>query len=124
MVDTPTFDLLVEEFQALRDEAEAQSLRADQYRDYCESMRPHWAKGYTDDSMAAQAQTTALAQLWDALGVKDQTAAIQRVKKLLDQEPSVDGRRAQTLELYTALGATDHASAMEAARTWVPPKDC
>lgn len=44
-----------------------------------ESLRPHWAQGYTSDSMAAQASTAALSQLWEMLGATNQTEAVQRV---------------------------------------------
>lgn len=48
-----------------------------------EAMRPHWAKGYTSDSMAAQAQTAALAQVWQLLGVDNQTACMQKLRELV-----------------------------------------
>lgn len=50
--------------------------------EHLESLRPHWAKGFSSDSIAAQGQTTALNQLWALLGVKDQTAAVDALKKL------------------------------------------
>ncbi|MGY2429595.1 hypothetical protein [Pseudomonas tolaasii] len=48
-----------------------------------EAMRPHWAKGYTSDSVAAQGQTSALSQVWEALGVNDQTACILKLRALI-----------------------------------------
>lgn len=48
-----------------------------------EKLRPHWAQGYSDDSMAAQAATGALSEIYDLLGVKDQTAAVAALKTLL-----------------------------------------
>jgi hypothetical protein len=48
-----------------------------------EKLRPHWAQGFTSDGVAAQVTTNALQQLWDLLGVQDQTQAIQRLKLLL-----------------------------------------
>lgn len=49
-----------------------------------ESLRPHWAQGYTSDSVAAQASTAALSQLWGMLKVESQTDAVQALQALLD----------------------------------------
>lgn len=54
-----------------------------------ETLRPVWAQGHTSDSMAAQANGTALASLWRLLGVTDQTAAAERLRWLLDMEKEV-----------------------------------
>lgn len=59
---------------------------ADDAKAYAEQMRPHWAKGFTDDSMAAQAQTNALSELWVMLGVENQTAAVERLQALIRQD--------------------------------------
>lgn len=48
-----------------------------------QSMRPHWAKGYSSDSMAAQGQTAALSQIWSLLGVSDQTACMEKLRSLV-----------------------------------------
>lgn len=48
-----------------------------------ESLRPHWAQGYTSDSLAAQSSIAALSQVWDLLGVDNQTAAMQKLRDLL-----------------------------------------
>jgi hypothetical protein len=50
--------------------------------DRLERLRPHWAKGYTSDSVAAQSTITALNQIWSILGVDDQTAAMDRLRQL------------------------------------------
>lgn len=50
--------------------------------DALESLRPHWAKGYTSDSIAAQTTITALNQIWSILGVDNQTAAMDRLRQL------------------------------------------
>lgn len=42
-----------------------------------ENLRPHWAKGYSSDSVAAQTVTAALSQLWGILGAANQTEAVQ-----------------------------------------------
>lgn len=63
-----------------------------------ECMRPHWAMGFSSDSVAAQAKTVALDQLWQLLHVRDQTSAVQRLREVLDRDnrarlglpPSVD----------------------------------
>ncbi|RVN04066.1 hypothetical protein [Sinorhizobium meliloti] len=66
-----------------------------------EQLRPHWAQGYTSDSMAAQAQTSALAGLWDLLGASNQTEAVSRVKELVAQESALEA------ELYEAKMALE-----------------
>lgn len=48
-----------------------------------EAMRPQWAMGYSDDSIAAQCSTASLTQLWTLLGVDNQTQAVQAIKELL-----------------------------------------
>lgn len=48
-----------------------------------ESLRPHWAKGFSSDSSAAQAATAALAQVWGALEVENQTHAMAKLRDLL-----------------------------------------
>lgn len=69
-----------------------------------ESLRPHWAQGYSSDSVAAQASTAALSQLWDMLKVKSQTDAVQCLQALLDY--GAHGRDWQK----RALAAEDDAS--------------
>ena len=44
-----------------------------------EAMRPHWAMGYSDDSIAAQCSSASLSQLWALLGADDQTQAVQAI---------------------------------------------
>lgn len=82
MSDTPVLDALFDEVQTLRDRAEGAERRLAEAVATYENLRPHWAKGYSSDSSAAQAATSALLQLWDLLHVKDQTAAVQKVKEL------------------------------------------
>lgn len=53
--------------------------------DHLESLRPHWAKGYSSDSVAAQVNLTALMQLWELLGVSDQTAAVLKMTSLAQE---------------------------------------
>jgi hypothetical protein len=63
-----------------------------------EVLRPVWAQGYTSDSVAAQTTATAISQIWRALEVEDQSAAMVKLRALLDQ-------------------SGEHAS--EAALTWL-----
>lgn len=49
---------------------------------FLEEMRPHWAKGYTEDGQAAQAAFGALNELWKLLGAIDQTDAVAELKEL------------------------------------------
>ena len=51
-----------------------------------EALRPVWAHGWTDDSVAAQTSSNALSQLWEMLGAKDQTQAVAALEELKGQE--------------------------------------
>lgn len=48
-----------------------------------ETLRPTWAQGFTDESVAAQVNSSAVGQLWKMLGVDNQTDAVARLKGLL-----------------------------------------
>ncbi|MGF9564140.1 hypothetical protein AAIH70_11555 [Neorhizobium sp. BT27B] len=48
-----------------------------------EAMRPHWAKGYSSDSIAAQVSAGSLNQVWKLLGVDNQTAAMMKLRELV-----------------------------------------
>lgn len=50
-----------------------------------EAARPHWAQGYTSESVAAQSLQVALSELWELLGAEDQTEAVGSLKYLIDQ---------------------------------------
>ena len=50
--------------------------RATERAQAAERMRPQWAMGYSSDSTAAQAKAAALQQVWDALGVSNQTECL------------------------------------------------
>ena len=54
--------------------------------DRLEKLRPHWAKGYTDDSIAAQTYLVALNEVYDALGVKTQTDCMKAIHKLKEKK--------------------------------------
>lgn len=54
--------------------------------EYLESLRPHWAQGYSSDSQAAQAATGALQGLWKLLDVKNQTDAMGKLSRLVTGE--------------------------------------
>ena len=53
-------------------------------------MRPLWAQGYTDDSMAAQATGNALAEIWKELGVTNQTASMEALRMLRVPAPPIE----------------------------------
>jgi len=55
-----------------------------------ESLRPHWAQGYTSDSQAAQASTAAKSEMWDLLEVDNQTEAMMKLKRLSAISKSLD----------------------------------
>lgn len=48
-----------------------------------EQLRPVWAQGYTDDSMAAQSLGNAVSELWELLHAKDQTQAMENLRSLI-----------------------------------------
>jgi hypothetical protein len=50
--------------------------------DALNALRPFWAQGHSDDSIAAQASYAALAQIFKVLGVTNQTDAIKRIASL------------------------------------------
>lgn len=47
-----------------------------------EALRPVWAQGHSSDSIAAQANARALAELWKILGATNQTQACSRLNYL------------------------------------------
>jgi hypothetical protein len=55
-----------------------------------EAMRPHWAKGYSSDGIAAQTTCVALNELWSMLGVKSQTDAVAALETLGQKIASYD----------------------------------
>ena len=60
-----------------------------------EALRPHWAQGHTTDSVVAQVATGATLQLWDMLGVTNQTDAVVELRALQNERdrhvPDRDG---------------------------------
>lgn len=73
---------------AARNEQEPNPLKAelDEAKariEHLESLRPHWAQGYSTDSIAAQTATSALVSIWKMLGVENQTSAMARLRQLL-----------------------------------------
>lgn len=66
-----------------------------------ETLRPHWAQGYTTDSVAAQVTTGATLQLWDMLGVTNQTDAVSELQALQNERdrhvPDRDGMAFTTI---------------------------
>jgi hypothetical protein len=49
-----------------------------------EALRPQWAMGYSNDSMAAQTATSALIQIYGVLGVQNQTQCIEKLHRLIN----------------------------------------
>lgn len=56
--------------------------RAIQAEATLEALRPVWAQGWSSDSEAAQASANALSELWQVLGVENQTAAMDTLREL------------------------------------------
>lgn len=48
-----------------------------------EQLRPVWAQGFTDDSIAAQSLGNAVSELWELLYAKDQTQAMANLRRLI-----------------------------------------
>lgn len=65
---------------------QAENHRQAQTIETLEKFRPHWAKGFTSDSSAAQSYMNATMGMWEALGVTHQTAAMDRIQQLLELE--------------------------------------
>lgn len=57
--------------------------RAETAEKLLEQMRPLWAQGFSNDSEAAQAHANALSEIWNTLGVDNQTAAMAKLRILL-----------------------------------------
>ncbi len=70
-----------------------------------ETLRPQWAQGFTSDSVAAQVQSVALAQLWTILGAEDQTSAVKALRALTTITPDGDLRTATGRDLDALAGA-------------------
>ena len=69
-----------------------------------QTLRPVWAQGYTDDSVAAQATASAMAGMWEHLGVTNQTDAME---KLAERDAQLAEERAMAdkiAEAYEQLG--------------------
>lgn len=62
-----------------------------------EGYRPEWAKGHTDDSIAAQTMLAAMGSLWELLQVDSQTLAMQKLPKLIEEH-------ARMLKVLTKFG--------------------
>lgn len=79
-----SFILPVQEFlDATSALCAAETQRADNTQKVMDELRPIWAQGFTSDSEAAQANGNALAEIWQVLGVVNQTAAMTRLRELL-----------------------------------------
>lgn len=67
----------------------ARCRKAEEAIEVLEAMRPHWAKGYSSDSVAAQVSHAALSDIWKLLGVDNQTQAMLRLEELRKAEDRV-----------------------------------
>jgi hypothetical protein len=70
-----------------------------------EALRPHWAKGHSTDSVAAQVATSALSQVWTFLGVSDQTQCVQKLRAVLAERDRLrDAYTKMNTEVCQRLG--------------------
>ena len=101
------------------EELEAEQDRLSSKVDTLELLRPHWAQGYSSDSVAAQASTAALVAFWEILGVSDQTSAINALKDLTAKRDEALERDAKAHEKEIAVWSENYAAMerkLEAAR--------
>ena len=68
------------EYLSLKDELDLATKRLAA----AEALRPQWAMGYSNDSMAAQTATSALIQIYGVLGVQNQTQCIEKLHRLIN----------------------------------------
>ncbi len=73
----------VAEMQSRIDAVVAELRRKEDAIRALERLRPHWARGFSSDSIAAQTATIALNQLWEMLGARNQTEAVQKLRSLI-----------------------------------------
>lgn len=93
------------------DRIETETARADRAEERMralEALRPLWAMGHTSDSIAAQTSAAALSQIWAALGVSNQTAAMDVLRAL----------KAENARLRDALTDRDNPPALEPGQIW------
>lgn len=64
------------------------SIKLKEQKNYYEKLRPHWARGYTSDSVAAQSNLDATLAMWELLEVTNQTNAIAKLKYLSNNKNS------------------------------------
>ena len=83
-------DRLIAEYTVLQLKIEATEKLKAQYTSnlreqakYYEERRPHWAKGYTSDSVAAQAHLDCTVAMWELLGADNQTQAMATLGSLI-----------------------------------------
>ena len=113
--------------QQMRDRIEAleaECKRLSSTVDTLESLRPHWAQGYSSDSIAAQASTEALVGIWKILGVNDQTSAVVTLKALTADNARLRGLLSEADQrlAWESVGfGTDFAERVEAALTGKEP---
>ena len=97
---TNTLDKIISEYTALQLKVETLDEELTRTKDHYlavlrrqedryETLRPHWAKGYSSDSVAAQAHLDATLELWKLLGVSAQTHAVARLKTFLGRKKKV-----------------------------------
>ncbi len=70
-------------YDRMKRERDAARTIALDIRDGMEALRPVWAEGYTDDSLAAQGLGNVVSDYWTLLGVADHTAGMAKIKELL-----------------------------------------
>ena len=74
--------------------------------DTLEGLRPFWAKGFSDDSIAAQMSCAALSQIFRLLGVVTQTDAVKKIATLTAKVERLQGELSDVTEKASACSAT------------------
>jgi hypothetical protein len=75
-----------DELRALIDENRALRSRVTSLEEAC----PHWARGFTSDSVAAQTYMAAATALWKELGVGNQGEAMEALRELMASRAEPD----------------------------------
>jgi hypothetical protein len=99
-----TFPSLLEQSQAAAELRRLHEVTERQAREIeaLEKLRPHWANGYTSDSVAAQASTAALSTVWEMLEVRNQTEAVMKLRRLHEVNAELLGALKEMVEWYAA----------------------
>lgn len=94
---TTTIDKIIAEYTAMQlavdkanEQLEEQRNKLAEQVAYFAELRPHWAKGFTSDSVAAQTYLTSTLAMWQLLEATTQTEAISKLISLIELKDNVE----------------------------------